>query len=231
MWPLLPHFHPLDPNCSRYSVPRSCDHCDGFSAATHLPRFLPVNLPGSCRSCSHFLLARFGSVTALAAVAFESRRLTFGAMNLSLADVLRAEAAAKRQDPFAPTRHKAVINIFLGGGPPHQDMWDIKTGAAAGRFAASSNPLPPASPAFRLAKRLRASRKPRISSRSYVRWSGRRGGHDAYQCTTGWTQQSLASMGGASQHRQCGVEAARQRRCERSVVHRACGENPTHAVE
>ena len=24
------------------------------------------------------------------------------------------------------TSHKAVINIFLGGGPPHQDMWDIK---------------------------------------------------------------------------------------------------------
>ena len=29
------------------------------------------------------------------------------------------------------TRHKAVINVFLGGGPPHQDMWDIKTEAPA----------------------------------------------------------------------------------------------------
>ncbi len=28
-------------------------------------------------------------------------------------------------------RHKAVINIFLGGGPPHQDMWDIKEDAPA----------------------------------------------------------------------------------------------------
>ena len=55
--------------------------------------------------------------------------LSFGAMNLTLADVLRAEAAAKKQDPFARTRHKAVINIFLGGGPPHQDMWEIKTEA------------------------------------------------------------------------------------------------------
>ena len=27
------------------------------------------------------------------------------------------------------TSHKAVINIFLGGGPTHQDMWDIKTDA------------------------------------------------------------------------------------------------------
>ena len=27
------------------------------------------------------------------------------------------------------TQHKAVINIFLAGGPPHQDMWDIKEDA------------------------------------------------------------------------------------------------------
>ena len=50
-------------------------------------------------------------------------------MNLTLADVLRAEAAAKKQDDLPRTGHKAVINIFLGGGPPHQDMWDLKTDA------------------------------------------------------------------------------------------------------
>ena len=49
--------------------------------------------------------------------------LSFGAMNLTLADVYRAEAAQGQ------TSHKAVINIFLGGGPPHQDMWEIKTEA------------------------------------------------------------------------------------------------------
>ena len=38
----------------------------------------------------------------------------------------RGRSAAVR----AP-RHKAVINIFLGGGPPHQDMWDLKTDAPA----------------------------------------------------------------------------------------------------
>ena len=43
---------------------------------------------------------------------------TFGAASLSLADVLRAEAAA----PRGKRGHKAVINVFLGGGPPHQDM-------------------------------------------------------------------------------------------------------------
>ncbi len=45
---------------------------------------------------------------------------------VSLADLLRAESASGRKSP-----HKAVINIFLGGGPPHQDMWEIKTEAPA----------------------------------------------------------------------------------------------------
>src|SRR5439155_13464516 len=50
--------------------------------------------------------------------------LGIGAGSLTLADVLRAEASSG-----SSSRHKAVINIFLGGGPPHQDMWDIKTEA------------------------------------------------------------------------------------------------------
>ena len=41
---------------------------------------------------------------------------------LSLPNILQAQ----QQNG---TQHKAVINIFLGGGPPHQDMWDIKTDA------------------------------------------------------------------------------------------------------
>ena len=49
--------------------------------------------------------------------------LSLGAMGtLSLADVLRAEAATG-----TGRSHKAVINIMLGGGPLHIDMWDIKT--------------------------------------------------------------------------------------------------------
>lgn len=50
--------------------------------------------------------------------------LSFGAGGLSLSGLMRAEAAV----PAGGTgrRHKALINIFLGGGPPHQDMWDLK---------------------------------------------------------------------------------------------------------
>ena len=49
----------------------------------------------------------------------------FGATTFNLADVLRAEAAQSR----SAASQKAVINVFLGGGPPHQDMWEIKTEA------------------------------------------------------------------------------------------------------
>src|SRR5262249_62301789 len=48
----------------------------------------------------------------------------FGAYQLTLRDVIAAEAQATSH-----SSHKAVINVFLGGGPPHQDMWDIKTDA------------------------------------------------------------------------------------------------------
>ena len=37
-----------------------------------------------------------------------------GATSLSLADIFRAEAATGSR-----ASHKAIINIFLGGGPPH----------------------------------------------------------------------------------------------------------------
>ncbi|MEM1068090.1 MAG: DUF1501 domain-containing protein, partial [Planctomycetota bacterium] len=49
--------------------------------------------------------------------------LSFGVAGLSLADLYRAEAAT------GSSSHKSVINIFLAGGPPHQDMWEIKTEA------------------------------------------------------------------------------------------------------
>src|SRR6476660_6571316 len=54
--------------------------------------------------------------------------LTFGGMSLSLADVFRTEARAAQG---VRSRPKSVINIFLGGGPPHQDMWDLKPEAPA----------------------------------------------------------------------------------------------------
>jgi hypothetical protein len=48
-----------------------------------------------------------------------------GAAAFNLVDLNRAEAA-QAQAGKTVSRHKAVINVFLGGGPPHQDMWDLK---------------------------------------------------------------------------------------------------------
>jgi hypothetical protein len=53
--------------------------------------------------------------------------LGLGALGLTtLSDLFRAEARAADAGLPRPSQHKAVINVFLGGGPPHQDMWDLK---------------------------------------------------------------------------------------------------------
>ncbi len=56
---------------------------------------------------------------------------------LTLPQLLRAEAEAG-----VGSSHKAIINVFLPGGPPHQDMWDLKMDTRA-RFEANSNRLRP----------------------------------------------------------------------------------------
>ncbi|MCU0705527.1 MAG: DUF1501 domain-containing protein [Fimbriiglobus sp.] len=120
----------------------------------------------------------------------------FGATAFTLADVFRAEAAAKKAESGpTPTQHKAVINIFLGGGPPHQDMWDIKTEAPS-EIRGEFKPINTAVSGIQIGETF-----PKIAAmmdkfaviRSIV---GARGGHDAIQCTTGWPENSLAPMGG-----------------------------------
>ena len=53
---------------------------------------------------------------------------------ISLPQLLAAEAQGNEAltsaaQPQGKRSHKAVINIFLPGGPPHQDMWDVKVDA------------------------------------------------------------------------------------------------------
>ncbi len=114
---------------------------------------------------------------------------TFGAASISLTDILRAEAAAQTSGS-----HKAIINIFLAGGPPHQDMWDIKTEAPEeirGEFKA----IPTKIPGIQIGEVF-----PQIAQnmdkfaviRSIV---GASGGHDAIQCTTGWRQRASDPAG------------------------------------
>src|SRR5262249_41739774 len=116
--------------------------------------------------------------------------LGIGAGGLTLADIFRAEARAG-----TPSKPKAVINIFLGGGPPHQDMWEIKTEAPA-EIRGEFQPIATQVPGIQICEvfpKIAALMDKFVVIRSVV---GATGGHDAYQCTTGWTPQSLRTLGG-----------------------------------
>jgi hypothetical protein len=115
---------------------------------------------------------------------------SFGAASLTLADVFRAEAQAG-----SSAAHKAVINIFLGGGPPHQDLWDLKPDAPR-EIRGEFNPIRTRVPGIHICEvfpRLAGLMDKAVIIRSLV---GATGGHDAFQCTSGWAPQSLANMGG-----------------------------------
>ncbi|MBI1914341.1 MAG: DUF1501 domain-containing protein [Planctomycetes bacterium] len=117
--------------------------------------------------------------------------LGIGAGALTLADVFRAEAAAG----VTGTRHRAVINIFLGGGPPHQDMWEIKTEAPK-EIRGEFKPIATKVTGLQIGETFTkiAARMDRFAViRSVV---GATGGHDAVQCMGGWPPKAMANMGG-----------------------------------
>jgi hypothetical protein len=116
--------------------------------------------------------------------------LTLGSSALTLADILRAEESGGRS-----SMHKAVINIFLGGGPPHQDMWDIKTEAPSG-IRGEFKPIATNVPGIQIGEvfpRIASMMDRFVAIRSIV---GAEGGHDAFQCQSGWEHRSLRSLGG-----------------------------------
>lgn len=90
------------------------------------------------------------------------------------------------------TSHKAVINIFLGGGPPHQDMWDIKTKAPT-EIRGPFKPISTNVAGIQIGECF-----PQIASifdkftviRSVV---GSDGSHDGHQCVTGWSRKEIIS--------------------------------------
>jgi hypothetical protein len=113
----------------------------------------------------------------------------FGATQFSLADVLRAEQSVGK------TSHKALINIFLGGGPPHQDMWEIKTEAPS-EIRGEFKPIATAVPGLQIGEcfpKIAARADQYAFLRSIV---GARGGHDGIQCTTGRDDSAFRTMGG-----------------------------------
>lgn len=98
---------------------------------------------------------------------------------LSLADILRAEAHAGIQ-----RSHKAIIMVFLSGGPPHQDLVDLKPDAPL-EIRGEFEPIATNVPGIDICEHL-----PRLATmmdkfaviRSLV---GSEGRHAAFQCLTG----------------------------------------------
>lgn len=97
---------------------------------------------------------------------------------LSLPQILRAEAERGRAS------HKAVIMVFLAGGPPHQDMLDLKPHAPA-EVRGEFDPIDTRVPGIQISElmpRVAASMERFAVIRSLVGSDGR---HDSFQCCTG----------------------------------------------
>jgi uncharacterized protein (DUF1501 family) len=119
--------------------------------------------------------------------------LTAGALGLgglTLADVLRAEAAAGKG-----SSGKSIINVHLDGGPPHLDTIDLKPDAPA-EVRGEFKPIATKVPGLRIGELL-----PKVAGiadkfafvRSLV---GSAGAHDAFQCQSGFPASDLRSLGG-----------------------------------
>lgn len=109
---------------------------------------------------------------------------------LSLSNLARLQAANPGRN-----HHKAVINVFLGGGPPHQDMWDIKTDAPA-EIRGEFSPISTAVPDVQIGEcfpKIAAMMDRFVAIRSVV---GCDGGHDAFKCFSGWDRRNMQSTGG-----------------------------------
>ena len=108
---------------------------------------------------------------------------------LSLSSLLRAESQQGIR-----RGHKSLINIFLPGGPPHQDMWDLKPDAPAeirGEFKPISTNVPGIQ-ICELFPKLAAMMDKLIVVRSIV---DARGPHFAEQCMSPRLDPNSPSLG------------------------------------
>jgi Protein of unknown function (DUF1501) len=108
---------------------------------------------------------------------------SLGLAGMALPDLLRAEAAAGIRNS-----HKAVINVLLPGGPPHQDMFDLKPDAPAdirGEFKPINTKVTGIQ-ICELMPRLAAMMDKFVLIRSMADSQPQ---HDLYQCVTGYARE------------------------------------------
>jgi hypothetical protein len=141
---------------------------------------------GSRRSCDGLSRRGFLRIGALGV----------GASALTLADLFRLEAQAQQTTgATSPKRHKSVIMIYLAGGPPHQDMWEIKTEAPK-EIRGPFQPIQTNVTGIQIGEcfpKIAARMNKCVVIRSLVGAADR---HDGIMCLSGWPHTSLISMGG-----------------------------------
>jgi len=109
---------------------------------------------------------------------------------LALPQILNAQ-----QQSGSSSQHKAVIMIFLAGGPPHQDMLDLKPDAPS-EVRGEFDPIDTNVPGIQISELM-----PRVAGmmdkfaviRSLV---GAEGRHDSFECCTGYHFNSNQPQGG-----------------------------------
>jgi hypothetical protein len=108
---------------------------------------------------------------------------------LALPDLLRAEQAAGVQG-----HGKGIIMVFLPGGPPHQDMWDLKMDAPQ-EIRGEFQPIQTKVPGIEICEHF-----PRLASiadrLTFIRTIvGATGNHYAFQCLTGHHDRNMPPGG------------------------------------
>jgi hypothetical protein len=109
---------------------------------------------------------------------------------LSLPELLRAESVSGR------TRSpKSVIMVFLAGGPPHQDMVDLKMNAPA-EIRGTYWPIDTVVPGVQVCEHM--PRLARVMDRMTIIRSivGCKDEHTAYHCYTGYSERATQRTGG-----------------------------------
>ena len=109
---------------------------------------------------------------------------------MSLPQILRAEAASGVR-----SNHKGIINIFLPGGPPHQDMWDLKVEAPK-EIRGPFQPIATSVAGIEICEEfplLAGMADKFVFIRSIV---GAAVGHAAFQCQTGHSNRGPQPPGG-----------------------------------
>ena len=114
---------------------------------------------------------------------------TLGIGGLTLADLYRAEAAG------SGASHKAVINIHLGGGPSHQDMWDLKPDAPS-EYRGEFNPIQTNVPGMDICEHFPKLAKMADKFAVIRSLVGSNAGHSSDQTHTGYNRKSMANIGG-----------------------------------